>query len=52
MKHIRKLLERLRLPLPALAESGFKLDLDLCPRCKRVSPAILQAKALEGARRG
>jgi hypothetical protein len=34
----------------ALGESGFTLDLDLCPRCKRVSPAIAQAKALAEAR--
>jgi hypothetical protein len=36
----------------AMAESGFQLDLDLCPRCKRVAPALAQARAISEVRGG
>ena len=36
----------------ALGESGFALDLDLCPRCKRAAPALAQARAFAEARHG
>ena len=36
----------------ATAESGFALDLDVCPRCKRLAPAVAQAHAIAEARGG